>query len=234
MRRPPNKDGAKRKADIEGNLDKLLSAMDGLTKGMRSFQTRLDALEARGAEPGAGKHLPIHDGHRGATVVPDDHGKVSEPGEPKSVVADSDDPMNAIFGHSRKFQPMFYEHQSMADTAWRAWSGAAPAPLFGEQLLNFRRRLLRPLMKHSKEFAAVDVDELNEPLITPIEKSVFADAIRASADNSSVPDDYLREVITTDATGRRISTFYGQPRSWMNALAGQRRRLIGIRTTSNP
>jgi hypothetical protein len=227
------KDGAKRKTDMEGNLDKLLSAMDGLTKGMRSFQTRLDALEARGAEPGAGKHLPIHDGHRGATTVPDDHGKVSEPGEPRSTVADSDDPNCAIFGRGGK-QPLFWDRQSAADTACRAWGAAAVPPLHGEQLLDYRRRLLRPLMKHSKEFAAVDLDELREPLLTPIEKSVFADAIRASHDNSSVPEDYLREVTTTDHTGRRITCFYGQPRSWMNAFAGQRRRLIGIRTTSQP
>jgi hypothetical protein len=236
------KDGAKRKADMEGNIDKLLSAMDGLTKNVASFQQRLDALE--------GGHLPMHGGtHRGERLVPtdgeaqggpgrspisDDHSKVREPGEPKAVVADSDDPNDAIFGHGRKFQPMFYHYQSEADTACRAWSGAAPAPLHGERLLDFRRRLLRPLMKYSKEFATVDVDELAEPLLTPIEKSVFADAIRASTDNASAPENYLREVVTVDATGRRISTFYGMPKTWLAQFAGQRRRLIGIRTTSQP
>jgi hypothetical protein len=233
----------------QGNIDKLLSALDGLTSGMKDFSARLDALESghlkmhggshRGertvpndddrGEPGDGKHLPHH-----PQYDDDDHGKAREPGEPKATVADSSDPNEAIFGRGRKFQPMFYEHQSMADTAWRAWSGAALPPLTGERLLDYRRRLLRPLMKHSKEFAAVDVDQLAEPLITPIEKSVFADAIKASHDNSSVPEDYLREVTTTDATGRRITTFYGQPRSWLNQFSGQRRRLIGIRTTSQP
>ena len=89
-------------------------------------------------------------------------------------------------------------------------------------------------MKHSKQFASVNVDELCEPLITPIERSVFADAIAASHDNASVPPDFLREVSTTDATGRRITTFYGQPKTWMSQFSGQRRRLVGIRTTSQP
>jgi hypothetical protein len=225
----------------QGNIDKLLSALDGLTSGMKDFSARLDALEAghlkmqggthRGervvpsdddrGEPGDGKHLPKH------PQYDDDHGKVREPGEPRSTVADSDD--DAIFGRGGK-QPLFWERQSAADTACRAWGAAAVPPLHGEQLLDYRRRLMRPLMKHSKEFAAVDLDELREPLLTPIEKSVFADAIRASHDNSSVPADYLREVTTTDHTGRRITNFYGMPKTWMREFSGQRRRLIGIKT----
>jgi hypothetical protein len=255
------KDGARRKADMEGNIDKLLTAMDGLASGMAECQERLAKLE----KGGSSGHLPMHGSHhRGVDLVPadggspprgpysngpaddsaavvrspfstgDDHGKPREPGEPRPTVADSADPNDAIFGRGGKFQPMFYNYQDQADQACRAWGAAARPPLHGEQLLDYRRRLLRPLMKYSKEFATVDVDTLVEPLIGPIEKSVFSDAIRASTDNSSVPADYLREVVTTDSTGRRISTFYGSPKTWMNQFAGQRRRLVGIRTTSAP
>jgi hypothetical protein len=237
-----------RKRDGE-QLGKILDAMSGLTQGMRAFQSRLDALESKHLEGHGGprqRNLVTGDGGSpsrspysngpaddSAAVVRspfstgDDHGKAPEPGEPRPTVADSAD--DAIFGHGRKFQPMFYEHQSMADTAWRSWSGAAPAPLSGERLLDFRRRLLRPLMKFSTQFQNVDVEELREPLLTPIEKSAFADAIKASSDNSSVPEDYLREVVTTDAAGRRISTFYGQPKTWMGQFAGRRQRVIGFR-----
>jgi hypothetical protein len=243
-------DGKKRASE---QLDRLLSSLDAVADGMKSFSTRLDTLES--------EHLRMRgSGHRASTVVPtdggspprsplsngpadsnapvrspfstgDDHGKPREPGEPRPTVADSDD--DAIFGRGHK-QPLFWERQSAADQACRAWGAAAVPPLHGEQLLDYRRRLLRPLMKHSKEFAAVDLDELREPLLGPIEKSVFADAIRASTDASSVPEDYLREIITVDKTGRRISSFVGQPRAWMNAFACPRRRLIGIRNTSSP
>jgi len=242
-------------------LDKLLDAMSGLTSGMRAFQSRLDALESRhlpmhgashrGVDPvpradgGSPSVGPYSNGPADASAVVrgpfstgDDHGKVREPGEPHPTVADSaadpNDPNAAIFGRGRKFQPMFYSYQDQADQACRAWGAAALPPLHGEQLLDYRRRLLRPLMKHSKEFASVNVDELCEPLITPIERSVFADAIKASTDNASVPADYLREVVTTDSTGRRISSFYGMPKTWMAQFSGQRRRLIGIRTTTQP
>jgi hypothetical protein len=250
------KDGAKRKADMEGNIDKLLDAMSGLTAGMRSFQTRLDALES--------SHLKMHgSAHRGPDTVPtdggspprsplsngpadsnapvrgpfstgDDHGKVREPGEPHPTVADSDDPDDAIFGRGKQ-HPLFYERQAAADTALRSWGGSAPPPMSGERLLDFRRRLLRPLLKHSKEWASVNLDELKEPLFSPIEKSVFADAIAASTDNSSVPTDYLREIITVDKSGRHISTFVGQPKAWMSAFSGHRRRVLKINNVSqNP
>jgi hypothetical protein len=227
----------------EGNLDKLLKSLDAVADGMRSLVARVDALEAghlpmhRGervvpsnddrGEPGDGKHLPKH------PQYDDDHGKAREPGEPKAVAADSSDPNDAIFGRGRKFQGDFYQRQADADTACRSWGAAAVPPLHGEQLLDYRKRLLRPLQKYSTQFKDVDLDELREPLLSPIEKSIFADAIKASTDNASAPD-YLREVTTTDATGRRITTFYGQPKTWMAQFAGQRRRLIGIRNTSVP
>jgi hypothetical protein len=251
------KDGAKRKAEHAQALDKLLDAMTGLTSGMRAFQLRLDALES--------KHLEGHGGPRQRNLVTgeppgrsplsngpadsnapvrspfstgDDHGKAPEPGEPRPTVADAadpNDPNDAIFGRGRKFQGDFYQRQADADTACRSWGAAAVPPLHGEQLLDYRKRLLRPLQKYSTQFKDVDLDELREPLLTPIEKSIFADAIKASTDNASAaPDGYLREVTTVDATGRRITSFYGQPRVWLNQFAGQRRRLIGIRTTSSP
>jgi hypothetical protein len=237
-------DAAKRRADAEdgGNVDKILKELRLISTACDGFGRRLDALESKHleghggprqrtlvtgdrGEPGDGKELPRH------PQYDDDHGKASEPGEPRSTVADSDD--DAIFGRGQK-QPLFWERQAAADTALRSWGGSAPPPMSGERLLDFRRRLLRPLLKYSTQFKDVDLDELKEPLFSPIEKSVYSDAIRASTDASSVPEDYLREIITVDKTGRRISSFVGQPRAWMSAFAGQRRRLIGIRNTSSP
>ena len=218
---------------------------------------RLAKIEQGGS---SGHHVLMRDGHRGVNPVPrayggspqrgplsngpadsnapvrgpfstgDDHGKALEPGEPRPTVADSADPNDAIFGHGRKFQGDFYDRQAAADTACRAWRAEARPPLHGEQLLDYRRRLLRPLMKYSTQFKDVDLDELREPLLTPIEKLMFADAIRASTDGSTLPEDTPREVVTVDRTGRHISSFYGQPKAWMKTFSGQRRRLIGIKT----
>jgi hypothetical protein len=40
----------------------------------------------------------------------------------------------------------------------------------------------------------------------------------------------LREVITVDNAGRRISTFYGQPKVWIQQFAGNRRKVLSFRT----
>jgi hypothetical protein len=51
---------------------------------------------------------------------------------------------DAIFGHGSKHQPLFYDYQAQTDTAANAWGGRSMPPMWGEQLLNYRRRLLRP------------------------------------------------------------------------------------------
>jgi hypothetical protein len=101
-----------------------------------------------------------------------------------------------------------------------------------EGLLAYRRRALRPWVKYSQEFSAVNVDELNEPLLTPIEQRIYNDAIAASSNPTIAPEGMLREVHRRDQTGREIVEFYGQPRDWMRQFAGNRRRVIAIRNTS--
>jgi len=45
-----------------------------------------------------------------------------------------------------------------------------------------------------------------------------------------VPLDHLREVVRTDQSGRKISTFYGNPRAWMKMFSGERRLVKRFRT----
>jgi hypothetical protein len=222
-------------------IDKVLKGISDIADAVGKLTKRMDALES-GHLPGAGLHV------RGKTVVDrgdpgaheprhDDHGKMHEPGDPKAVVADvvadAADPNQALFGHGdRRHDAAFWQAQSEGDRVAMGWGARCTPPLHGEQLLDYRRRLLRPWMKYSSQFKGVDIDEVNEPLLTPVEKSVLADAWAAASSNASAPEDTLREVQTIDSTGRRISTFYGQPRTWMQQFSGNRRRVVKFNTAS--
>jgi hypothetical protein len=228
-------------------LNKMLSALGDISGHLRDLHKRHDDLSARvdtiadAHLPGAGAH------HRGATVLDrgepghgkdlphhyhDDGAGTRLPGEPRPVVADSaDDPNEARYGHgNRKHDGAFLLCQVEADRVATAWGARSTPPMQSEKLLDFRRRCLRPWMRYSTQFKGIDPDELNEPMLTPVEKSVYADAWTAACSNASAPPDQLREVVNIDATGRRISTFYGEPKTWMQQFSGNRRRLVSIRT----
>jgi hypothetical protein len=207
----------KRKDEHAGQpLDKLLTALDEIGGMCRDFGKRLDALE--------GKHLPSPGAHhRGkGEIVPAEPGE--PPGSPKAVIADA--------ARRQSEAAQLADAQVLADTACSAWGSSAPRPMAGEALLDYRRRLLRPWVKYSQEFGSVNVDELTEPLLGPIERKIFADAVAASNNPSVAPEGVLREVRRRDESGREIVSFFGEPKTWMRQFSGQRRRLAFIRTST--
>jgi hypothetical protein len=226
------RDGDKRRADAEGNLDKLLTGLNTVVDGMKAFRDRLDALE--------NAHLKMHGSrHRGPDPVPadsgspprspwstgDDAGKVKEPGEPNPVVADS------LFGAGDR--GAFYEAQDRADTAFRSWGlQGSPAPLWKENLKDYRIRLIEPHQKHSRQFGKADLN-VSEPLFSELEKTILADSVAMAHDNASQPDNVLRQITKKDHAGRVYYEFVGSPKSWMSAFAGNRRRVVKINNSSH-
>jgi hypothetical protein len=251
--------GASQKEYEGQQLNKLLTALDGIHGGIEElhkrhddFAKRLSALEKR--DDGS-SHLPTAGGaHRGATVVdgddhpprgpfshdPDDDRDEIEKakGAPRRVVADSGDHVQRMIADSEARKR---EHNAIAEARWKAdqvctsWGLSAPYAMQGERLLDFRRRLLRPWMRYSSEFSKVDPDTLSEPLLSPVEARVFADATKAASDPNVADVGVLRMITRRDDTGRQYYEWAGQPRDWMAQFMGNRRRLVGIRnTTANP
>ena len=53
-----------------------------------------------------------------------------------------------------------------------------------------------------------------------IEKSIYADAMTTAISPADVPAGQLREMVSIDTTGRKITNFVGDPRAWMQGFAG--------------
>lgn len=112
--------------------------------------------------------------------------------------------------------------QVKADSVFSSFGKRAPMPLSGEKPISYRRRLMVQLQEHSPDFKAVDLSSIADAaMLGFVEKQIYADA--QSAASLSVGPGSLREIKRSDATGRQISTFEGDPAAtWAPFQSGKR------------
>jgi hypothetical protein len=200
---------ADQEAAVGQKLDKLLEHMG-------SMSVRLDALEARGRD---GDDADDDEGD-------EDDNEMEQPGKPRRVAADSAD---SQLRHAARLA----EIQERADAVAHEYGEKAPPPMSAETERRYRIRLLRRYKHHSPDWKEIDLDKINDPKIfDAAESRIYADA-RANGAVPEVPDGHLRERVRTDASGRRISEFFGSsPRVWMKTFSGNRRYVRSIRSSS--
>lgn len=135
-----------------------------------------------------------------------------------------------IVPRSDEERKLFSAVQERADEAFQMFGDSAKAPMDGETLMAYRRRLLGKMQIHSASFKDAKLELIQDvPSFDAIEKHIFADAMKAAMSPESIPADQLRSFKRKDVTGREITTFGGQPRAWMSNFGGTRRRLQSVR-----
>jgi len=100
-----------------------------------------------------------------------------------------------------------WEAQARAERAYRIHGLRPPEPTFGEPLLQYRRRLVQPLMAHSDQWKRVSAWKLDSQSVGIAEAQCIADAI----EKFEAPTGALRMEETRDDAGRTIRRFYGDP-----------------------
>ena len=116
--------------------------------------------------------------------------------------------------------------QARADSVYAAHGKSAPRPLDGEDLNGYRRRLAKQLQEHSPTWKATKLTALDDAAFSVAEKQVYDEAL-AAARNPLPGGEGCYPVVSKDATGRQITTFYGRP-SWMRRFGATRRRVSGF------
>ncbi len=118
--------------------------------------------------------------------------------------------------------------QCKADSVFASFGERAPQPMAGERVMPYRRRIMTRLQKYSADYKEVDLHTIADcQLLSIAEKKIYADA-QASAASGLEPGSGLREVVRTDATGRRISNFIGEPSACWAPFQAVSRKLSGI------
>ncbi len=190
----------KRRADAEGGGD-----MAKILEALQGLSGRMDAMEKRGAD------------------APEDtrskDGKL--PGEAVQV---GDDDMS-----DRERRAALSGAQMRADAVASARGNSAPRPLEGERPMQYRRRMLVEFKNDSADFKNVDIHTIpGGPAFDAIEQRIYADAVSA-ANNPHVAQGQLLPRTQTDLSGRQITTFYGEPKTWMRHFSGQLQSVVAFR-----
>lgn len=123
----------------------------------------------------------------------------------------------------------FLVAQARADEAYQPWGRAAPRPMDGESLLQYRRRLLEGVQEHTA-YKEVNLRAIaaDAAAFGVIEGQIISEAAKVGRSPASVPDGELREVRRSSGSGHQITEFIGDPRSWMSAHAPNGQAITAI------
>ena len=225
-------------------LDKTLACLDAITKRMDAFEELEKKKEEERADKKAKKDAERadkqarKDAKKKAKADAEAQKKADEEAKAK---ADAEAEVRQRIADVEKRLPKQMtdaDYAAMADAQVRAdkiflmHGNRAPRPLDGETLIAYRRRLAANLKEHSPTWKDVDLNVIADDVaFGNVEKTIYSDATNAGMNPVAVSDDFLREIINEDVTGRKISTFVGKPSAWMNQFASPKRKLVGIRNT---
>jgi 8-oxo-dGTP pyrophosphatase MutT (NUDIX family) len=247
---------AKKKADAaieeDKKMDSVLSVMDAMQKRMDSWDEAEKEKEAKKADKKARKDAAKAakaDADKTAADAADAKAKKDAEEKEEKEKADAAKAKADAEGDVRKRiadvearlpkQMTDADYQAMADAQSKAdriclmHGTRAPRPMDGENLLAYRRRLAGGLKEHSPAWKSIDLRVIaDDQAFSNVENTIYADAETAGLNPVAPSEDYLREIVEQDVTGRRISKFVGRPSAWMNQFSAPRRRLVGIRNSS--
>ena len=112
---------------------------------------------------------------------------------------------------------MYADAQAKCDSVLAAFGKSASRPLQGENLLAYRKRLLRGLQAYSDAFKDINLASIQDAnLLNLAEKQIFADALSAAKSPTMFAADQLVEINEKDRAGRTITKFKGAMSAWLD------------------
>lgn len=241
---------AKARADAEaGTLDKTLKCLDSLTARFDAFEEQEKEREQKKADKKARKDAAKAakadaeakakaDAEAKAKADAEEEEKKKADAAAKAKADAENDVRKRIADVEARLpkQMTDADYAAMADAQVRAdrvclmHGKRAPRPLDGENLMAYRRRLAGELKEHSPSWKDIDLRVIaDDTAFGNIETVIYNDAENAGLHPVAAGEDFLREIIEPDITGRKISKFVGRPSAWMNQFSAPKRRLAGIR-----
>ena len=123
------------------------------------------------------------------------------------------------------------EAQAKADSAFSACGKNAPAPFSGENALDYRKRALIAMQKHSPAHKDVNIRAIaDSATLAVLEDAIFSAARQSIEKEMLSTQGQLHKRIRNDEAGRRITEYQGDLNVWLSAFKIPGRRLAKINT----
>jgi hypothetical protein len=213
--------------------DQTTTKLDRILNGLTSITVRLDAVEAKAkADADTGNNsdkilaaCETLSKRVEQCVARLDEMEAADKSRKDDVTSPSLEPVTTADSTA------FIGAQIKAERVAQAFGDSAGAPRWmnGEQLGDYRLRLLSPYKRHSQAWAAVPVEAL-DGVLDVAETQIYADALVAASSPSVIGAGQLREVIEVDRTGRRITKFAGDPEACWGPFKQAPLRVTGFDT----
>ena len=229
------------KADAQGEkLDAILTAIGSLAARVDSMEKELpaeplvtaadkkakaDEEEAKMDE--AEEMKKCADG--GEVQMPAGEIKFDEDKEEEAKMDEEEEAMKADEEAAE-----YADAQAKCDSVLAAFGKSASRPLQGENLMSYRKRLLRGLQAYSDSYKEVNLHSIKDAkLLSLAEKQIFADALNAAKSPSMYAADQLIEINEKDRAGRTITKFKGSMSAWLDDFKVPPMRATQFHTSNN-
>lgn len=229
-------------------------AMSGLDNKITQFSARIDSLEqgmqkradadteakkkedekAKADEEGQKKADAAAEEQKKADEAEaqkkaDEQRKTDEAAEEKRKADEAQ--MKADAEEKERNDEAMSEAQAKADSAYVSVGQRAPEPFSGEKALDFRKRALIAMQKHSPTHKDVNIRAIADAAtLSVLEDAIYGAARKTINDEMTNTLGHLHKRVRSDSAGRKITEFVGDPNVWLSAFKTPSLRVKTIKT----
>lgn len=118
--------------------------------------------------------------------------------------------------------------QEQAEVAFQSFGDHAPAPMQGESIGTYKRRLASKMQPHSEKWKGTKLTAIaDDSTLDVIVGDIYNDAAAVARRGADVTPGMLMPVSRRTPAGHTVIEYRGSPGAWMRPLAGATRRATG-------
>jgi len=122
----------------------------------------------------------------------------------------------------------FAAAQEQAEVAFQSFGDHAPAPMNGESIGTYKRRLASKMQGHSTKWGKTKLTAIaDDATLDVIVGDIYNDAVAVAKRGADVEPGRLMPVSRRTPAGHTVVEYRGSPGAWMRPLAGATRRATG-------
>lgn len=224
-------------------------AMGGVNQGIQQLTARMDSLEqgykaradsdAEAKRQADEKAKADEEEQKKADAAEEEQRKADEAEAQKKAdeekakadEAEEEEKRKADAEEKERNDAAMSEAQAKADSAYNSLGKRAPEPFSGEKALDFRKRALIAMQKHSPQHAEVNIRAIaDSATLSVLEDAIYGAARKTITEEMNNTQGQLHKRVRSDEAGRRITEFAGDPNVWLAAFKTPPRRVAKFNT----